>query len=111
MEAAMSMQPTRSVGETSRWGPAAGVGFAVLFLFAFLAPPSPPKANAPAAAWQAHIAVSANRIWLLIDAGAAITAGILFVAFMACLRDHQLLDRRVARSALDLGCGLLFVMS
>jgi hypothetical protein len=106
------MRPTTSTAPTvSRWGPAAGVGFAALTLYALLGPPKPPDPDASAAAWQAHLADAGNRGLLLASAVAATIAGVLFVMFMAGLRQRGLLAPSSALTTVGFGCGLLFVMN
>jgi hypothetical protein len=106
------MDPTaQTPSSVSRWGPAAGVASAALFLYALLGPPRPPEADAPAGVWQAHLANPGNRLWLLAGTLAATIAGVLFVAFMAGLRQRGLLARGDGLATLGYGCGLLFVMA
>jgi hypothetical protein len=106
------MDPTaQTESSTSRWGPAAGVASAALLLYALLGPPWPPEGDAPAAVWQAHLANPGNRLWLLAGTLAATVAGVLFVTFMASLRQRGLLARGGGLATLGYGCGLLFVMS
>lgn len=115
------MEPTTRIRDTepttltrspaSPWGAAAGIGFAVLMLYALLGPPSGPDQNAPDAVWEAYMADTSNQIWIFVEVGAGIIAGVLFVAFMAGLRQHGSLPPTAGRSVLGYGCGLLFAMS
>jgi len=101
--------PTRS--HLSRWGSVAGLGFAILMLYALIGPPSGPDQNASDATWQSFIADGGNRIWIIAEVVAGTIAGVLFVVFMASLREHGLLSSTSGRSILGYGFGLLFVMS
>jgi hypothetical protein len=106
------MDPTAQTrSSVYRWGPAAGVASAVLLLYALLGPPRPPEGDAPADVWQAHLANPGNRLWLLMSTLAATIAGVLFVAFMASLRQRGMLARGDGLAVLGYGCGLLFVMA
>jgi hypothetical protein len=106
------MEPTTVTrAPASRWAAAAGSGFAVLMLYALLGPPSGPDQNAPGGVWEAFMADTSNQIWIVVEGGAGIIAGILFVAFMAGLRQHGSLPPTTGLSVLGYGCGLLFVMS
>src|SRR5262245_7021562 len=84
-----SPDPTPTLA--SRWGAAAGIGFAVLTLYALVGPPWPPRGDAPAGVWQAHLASAPNRLGLIAGAIAGVVGGVLFIAFMASLRKRGLL--------------------
>jgi hypothetical protein len=88
----------------TRWAPAAGIGSAVLMLYALLGPPSPPAADAAPEIWRAQLADPANRLWLIAATIAATVAALLFLGFMAALR-----QRGVLGPVVGYGSGLLFV--
>jgi hypothetical protein len=101
----------RKTPSISRWGSVAGIGFTVLAIYALVGPPWPPKGDAPALVWEAHLANAGNRLGMLASVMAATIAGVLFVAFMASLRARGVMAASNGLALLGYGSGLLFVMS
>jgi len=85
------------------------LGFAALVIFAFLAPPKPPAADATDDIWRANLADAANRAWLIVDACAAVVGGLLLVVFVGCLVRSGLLARPGATSTIGKASAYLAV--